>query len=129
MVRLRVVRRVQYCFRLAELEENKVNDGVRTDWQPVTLPDGGTRRVFVEVVSRGGREQVGLLDSIPFDQVMEILSNIASGIGDTLEKAKPKKAAVELGVEFGVEAGQLVALIARGTGKANLKISLEWERP
>jgi hypothetical protein len=79
-------------------------------------------------VPRGGRQEVGILDAIPFEQVTELLTSIASEIGDTLEKAKPNKAAVELGVEFGLEGGHLVALIARGTGKANLKISLEWER-
>ncbi len=101
----------------------------RTEWQRVTLPDEGKKRqVYIEVVPRGGREEVGLLDSIPFDEVTDLLATVARSIGDTLEKAGPKKAVVELGVEFGIEAGKLVALIARGTGKANLKISLEWER-
>lgn len=104
-----------------------VEVGDRTEWQPITLQDGG-RQIYMEVVPRGGREEVRLLESIPFEQVTELLANIASAIGDTLEKARPKKAAVEVGVEFGLEAGKLVALIARGTGKANLKISLEWER-
>jgi hypothetical protein len=65
-------------------------------------PGGGDRHVSIEVIPRG--------------------------IGETLERAKPKKATVELGVEFGIEEGKLVALIARGSGKANLKITLEWER-
>lgn len=106
-----------------------MNGEDRTEWQPVTLPGNDGGKVYFEIVPRGGREEVGVLDSIPFDQVTELLASIASGIGETLEKAKPKKATIELGVEFGLEAGKLVALIARGTGKANLKISLEWERP
>jgi hypothetical protein len=100
----------------------------RTEWLPVTLPGATDRQIYVEAVPRGGREEVGLLEAIPFEHITELLAGIARGIGDTLEKAKPKKAAVELGVEFGLEGGKLVALIARGTGKANLKISLEWER-
>jgi hypothetical protein len=100
--------------------------GDRTEWQSIALPGDAGRRVYIEIVPRGGREEVGILDAIPFEHVMELLTSIANGIGDTLEKAKPKKAAVELGVEFGLEAGHLVALIARGTGTANLKISLEW---
>lgn len=99
----------------------------RTTWQPVMLPGDEGRRIYFQVVPLGGREEVGLLDSIPFAYVTEILTSIASAIGDTLEKAKPKKAVVEIGVEFGLEEGKLVALIARGTGKANLKLSLEWE--
>jgi len=96
----------------------------RTDWQPVDL--GGGAKAYLEVIPRGGREEVGVLDTIPFDQVVETLGQIANGIGVAIEKARPSKAAVEIGVEFGLEAGQLVALIARGSGKANLKVTLEW---
>ncbi len=106
-----------------------MNVGNKTEWQSVTLPGDDERKVYFEVFPCGGREEVGVLESLPFDQVTELLAGIASGIGKTLDKAKPKKASIELGVEFGLEAGKLVALIARGTGKANLKIRLEWERP
>ncbi len=100
-----------------------------TEWQQITLPGKEGRKVYVEVIARGGREEVGISKAIPsFDEVTDVLADIANSIGDTLEKAQPKKAAIELGVEFGLEAGKLVALIARGTGKANLKIRLEWER-
>lgn len=106
----------------------EVSGRERTVWQALTLSGEEGRRIYVEAVSRGGREEVGLREAIPFEQITEIVADIARGIGDTLEKAKPKKAAVELGIEFGIEAGKLVALIARGSGKANLKINLEWER-
>jgi hypothetical protein len=99
----------------------------RTQWQSVTLPGGEDRKVYIEVVSRGVKEEVGLLESIPFDQIKDILSEIAVGIGDTLDKIKPKKASVELGISFGLETGKLVALIARGTTDVNLKLKLEWE--
>jgi hypothetical protein len=45
-----------------------------------------------------------------------------------LEQVKPTKASVKYGLEIGIEQGSLVAAIVRGTGKANLEISLEWER-
>lgn len=98
----------------------------RTDWQPIDLGDGA--RAYIEVLPRGGREEVGVLEAIPFDRVVETLAKIADGIGGAIEKAKPRKAAVEIGFEFGLESGKLVALIARGTGKANLKVTLEWTK-
>lgn len=98
----------------------------RSKWQKIELEREGERQIYLEVLDQGGRQEVGVLDSIPFDQVTEILSKIAERIGDSLGQARPSKACVELGVEFGLENGQLVALIARGSGKANLKISLEW---
>jgi hypothetical protein len=100
----------------------------QTQWQKIELPGKSDHQIYMEVLHRGGREEVGILDSIPFEQVTEILGVIAQNIGNTLEKAKPTKASVELGVEFGLENGQFVALIARGSAKANLKIALEWER-
>jgi hypothetical protein len=99
----------------------------RTHWQPIQLADGA--KAYLEVIPRGGREEVGILEAIPFDRVVETLGQIANGVGGAIEKAKPSKAAVEIGVEFGLEAGKRVTLIARGTGKANLKVTLEWERP
>lgn len=100
----------------------------RTQWQKIKLPGEDDRQIYLEVIDQGGRQEAGLLDTIPFEQVTEILGKIAQGIGNTLEKTKPTKASVELGVEFGLKNGELIALIARGSGKANLKISLEWER-
>ena len=100
-----------------------------SQWQKIKLDGEGDRQIYLEVLDRGGRQEVGVLDSIPFEQVTEILGQIAQRIGDSLERTRPNKACVELGVEFGLEHGQLVALIARGSGKANLKISLEWDRP
>jgi Trypsin-co-occurring domain 1 len=104
-----------------------MNQEDRTEWQPITLPGPEGRRIYIEALSRGGREEVGLLESIPFEQVAELVSSIASGIGEQLKKVKPQKATLELGIEFGLENGKLVGLIARGCGKANLKISLAWE--
>ena len=93
-----------------------------------TADDSGAH-VYLEVLDRGGREDVGLLDGIPFQQVTDLLGEIADHLGNTLRRARPSKASIELGVEFGIENGQLVALIARGSGKANLKIAMEWQQP
>ncbi len=64
--------------------------------------------------------------ALPFDQVTATLGKIAVGLGAAIAKAKPNKASVELGLELGLESGALVTLIARGTGTANLKVTLEW---
>lgn len=100
----------------------------RSQWQKIKLNGESDRQIYLEVLDRGGPKEVGILDSIPFEQLTEILGQIAQRIGDSLERTSPSKACVEQGVEFGLENGQLVALIARGSGKANLKVSLEWDR-
>ena len=97
-------------------------------WQRVALTSSTADEVYLEVLGHGGREKVGLTESIPFERITTILEGIAEHLGKALEKASPTKATVELGVEFALQEGKLVALIARGSGKANLKVSLEWDR-
>lgn len=98
-------------------------------WQKIETTGASASHLYLEVLDRGGREEVGLLDGIPFRQITDMLGEIAVHLGDTLQRARPSKATIELGLEFGLENGQLVALIARGSGKANLKIAMEWEKP
>ncbi len=82
--------------------------------------------VWVEV-AQTGREDVGF-DVKSFKTVTDSIQAIASAITTSLETVKPTKASVKYGLEIGIEQGSLVAAIVRGTGKANLEISLEWER-
>lgn len=101
----------------------------RTNWQRVALANEEHGRVYIEIAPRGSRERVGLLpDSIPFDRITGLIASIAEGIGNVLEKAGPRKVRVELGLEFSMEAGGLVALITRGSAEANMKVDIEWER-
>jgi hypothetical protein len=59
--------------------------------------------------------------------VMQTIEGFAETLQQSLSKLKPQKATVEFGVEIGAESGQLTALIVKGTGSANLKVTLEWE--
>ncbi len=97
-------------------------------WQKIETTGESAGHLYLEVLDRGGREEVGLLDGIPFQQITDLLGEVALHLGATLRRARPSKASIELGLEFGLENGQLVALIARGSGKANLKIAMEWEQ-
>lgn len=85
---------------------------------------------YIEAVPVGSREQdvAGDLERVlPFAEVAGTIEGIASTVMIPLKKVKPKKATVELGLTVGIESGQLTALIVKGTGEANLKITLEWE--
>ena len=94
---------------------------------PIDLGNGV--RIKAEVTSLGGRAKVGLLDGLPFEDFTNTLSQIASSLAASLRAAAPDKASVELGVEMGLESGKLTALIVKGTGTANLKVTLEWSKP
>ncbi len=91
---------------------------------PVALPNGHIMQV--EATTHESLEAVGF-EAKTFDGVIGAIEGIAMAVQQALVKVKPKKATVELGLEVGVEAGQLTALLVKGSGKANLKISLTWE--
>jgi hypothetical protein len=85
--------------------------------------------VRIETASLGGdREKVGIQDYVPFNDVMEGIEAVADSFSQSLKRIRPSKAAVEFGVEVGLEAGKLVAMIGKVSGKANFKVTLEWSQ-
>ncbi|MEU6712720.1 CU044_2847 family protein [Nonomuraea sp. NPDC046802] len=90
---------------------------------PVTLGDGSV--VHVEAVA--GEELVASR-LFSFSDVAGKIAGITREVGDIIRAAAPDVATVELGFEIGVESGGLTAILAKGTGKANLKVTLEWRR-
>jgi hypothetical protein len=59
-------------------------------------------------------------------ELIAAVEGVARLLVKSLERIQPSKASVEFGVEIGLETGHLTALICKGSGKANLKIALEW---
>ncbi len=94
----------------------------RSESVPVQLPNGAI--VKFEVTSTG-REDVAF-DSKQFQPVAEAIEGVVQMIATPLQKVKPKKATVKFGMELAIESGQLTAIIVKGSGKANLEITLEW---
>jgi hypothetical protein len=62
------------------------------------------------------------------DNIQAAIEGIAEMVTGALQKVAPDKAAIEFGLEVGPESGNVTALWVKGTGKANLKIKLEWTR-
>lgn len=96
----------------------------RTERVPVQLPNGVVAKIEV---TQTGREDVGF-DVKQFQPVADAIEGIVQMIAAPIQKVKPRKATVKFGLELAIESGQLTAVIVKGSGKANLEISLEWER-
>lgn len=89
----------------------------------VDLGDG----VIAQIEVTGtGREKVKA-GTVPFESVSKAIAKMAQIVAAPIQSVKPTKATVKYGVEVGIEQGSLVAAFVRGTGKANLEITLEWE--
>ncbi|MGK7956352.1 MAG: CU044_2847 family protein [Crocosphaera sp.] len=91
-----------------------------------TLKLSNGTEIKVEAINFGGETRVGVDDVLNFEEVTDAIEAIATSITTTLNKVKPKKASVEFGVKVGVESGKLTTLLVKGSGEANLKITLEW---
>jgi hypothetical protein len=99
----------------------------RTKIVTVQLDDGSSVKFIASDL--GGSKDVADLEKIlPFKEVTDTIEVVAKAVLATLHKATPDKASVEFGVEVGIESGKLTALIVKGTGTANLKITLEWSK-
>ena len=92
----------------------------------VELFDGTTVKVEVTPI---GEQQV-TFQSRPFKEIASAIKSIAQEVSTTLhgihQDVKPDKISVKVGIEIAIESGQLTALIAKGSSKANLEISMEW---
>jgi hypothetical protein len=90
---------------------------------PVQLPNGATIKFEI---TQTGREDVGF-DVKQFQPVADAIEGVVQMIATPIQKVRPKKATVKFGMELAIESGQLTAVIVKGSGKANLEITLEWE--
>jgi len=97
----------------------------RSETVPVQLPNGALIKIEV---AQTGREDVGF-DIKSFQGVTDAIEGVAEAITASLQKVSPSKASVKFGLEIQIEQGSLVAAIVKGTGKANLEITLEWAKP
>lgn len=96
----------------------------RSETVPVQLPNGAIVKVEV---AQTGREDVGF-DVKQFEPIADAIEGVVQMIAIPIQRVKPKKATVKFGMELAIESGQLTAIIVKGSGKANLEITLEWEQ-
>ncbi|MEA5479552.1 CU044_2847 family protein [Pseudanabaena galeata UHCC 0370] len=100
------------------------NDSDRTQNIPVKLEGGRTIRVEV---TQTGRVDVASGAS-EFKDVTDALEEIVQAIAEPINRANPTKATVKFGLEIAVESGKLIAVLGKGSAKANLEIALEWTK-
>src|SRR5690242_7739006 len=82
--------------------------------------------IRIQATSLGGQEKVASHGLPSFKEVTDSIEGIAHAMVTTLQNVRPTYASVEFGLEIGIESGQLTALLVKGTGTANLKITLSW---
>jgi len=97
-----------------------------------TLPNGAKLQIRATqltplIIGEDKEEQVAYEPQIPsFQSVTNAIEGIAEQVVTALKKVKPSKTTVELGLEVGVEAGQLTAVLVKGSGAAHMTVIFEW---
>lgn len=99
-------------------------DTTRIEAIPIALPNNA--KIYVRAAVAGGREQVVAPSAYSFGNVALAIEGVAQSITGVWERVKPAKATIEFGVQIGVESGQLTTLFVKGTGSADLKVTMEW---
>ncbi len=88
----------------------------------VELTDGTVVKVEANSV---GTSKIGL-QTRPFSEATTAIESLTKEIAETIQKVKPDQATVKFGIEIGIDAGKLTAVLAKGTSAANLEIILQW---
>jgi Trypsin-co-occurring domain 1 len=93
------------------------------------LPNQTVIRVEATALKRPGDTDVAfkeVKEALEIDGIQGAIEGIGQMVVGALSKVAPSKASAEFAIEVGLESGQLTAFWVKGTGKANLKITLEW---
>jgi hypothetical protein len=96
-----------------------------TEIVTVKLPNG--KNVKIEATLLRREEEVAS-KILSFEDVSDVIEGIAAAIATPLQHIQPTKATVKLALELAVESGQLTTLIVKGSSKANLELTLEWDK-
>jgi hypothetical protein len=102
----------------------------RSTLVPVKLDDNTIIRIeAIPLESAVSGEGYNVAGEIPsFQQITETIKSMAKSLVEIWNEVQPSKACVQFGIEVGFEQGNLTALLVKGSGKANLTVTLEWAK-
>jgi hypothetical protein len=97
----------------------------------VELPNG--TKIWAEVQDVGPKESEvsgfdRLKDALSLDALQDAIQGVGSLALAAMKKIEPDSVSVEFGLELAVDNGQIMALWVKGSGKANLKITLSLKK-
>jgi hypothetical protein len=96
-----------------------------TEIVKVRLPDG--TELNFEISQPGGERKVGkLTDVLDSSEIAKTIEGTVGVLRGTFDRIKPDKASVKFGLKVAVESGHLTAVVVKGSGEANLEVTLEW---
>ena len=96
--------------------------------KPVTVKlDDNTTIQFETTVARGEKDISDTKMVMEYEKFSMSVEKIASQTIEPLKKLQAKKVTLKMGLALGLESGGLTAMLVKGTGKANMEVTIEWE--
>jgi hypothetical protein len=96
---------------------------------PIKLPNGTVIYVEASPLKSATEEDVSFRsaeEALEIGNIQAAIEGISEMVATAVQKVAPSKASVEFEIEIAVEPGKVTALWVKGSGRANLKITIEW---
>src|SRR5215467_1202897 len=85
-------------------------------------------RFYVETRQDSTEHEVGSTIAEGLGSAMDAIKTLGSHVADAVKAIEPDHFSIQLGFEFKLEQGALVAMLVRGSTKANVTVNLLWDR-
>lgn len=92
----------------------------------VVLPTG---QVIFARVNDDGPADVSLGAgrwAFPADELERTVEGVVQSVSSALRRVRPDGIGIEFGIELAVKSGKLTSVLAEGTAKASLTVTLSW---
>ena len=96
--------------------------------KPITVKLDDNTTIQFETAVQGGEQNISDKKMVmEYEKFSLSVEKIASQTIEPLKRLKAKKVTLKMGLALGLESGGLTAMIVKGSGKANMEVTIEWE--
>lgn len=85
-------------------------------------------RFYVEARQDSAEHEVGSTLAEGLGSAMDAIKTLGNHVAGAVKTIEPDHFGIELGFEFKLEQGSLVAMLVRGSATANVAVTLQWDK-
>ncbi len=85
-------------------------------------------RFYVEARQDSAEHEVGSTLAEGLGSAMDAIKTLGSHVAGAVKAIEPDHFGIQLGFEFKLEQGTLVAMLVRGSATANVTVNLQWDK-
>jgi Trypsin-co-occurring domain 1 len=85
-------------------------------------------RFYVEARQDSTEHEVSSTLAEGLSSAMDAIKTLGNHVADAVKAIEPDHFGIELGFEFKLEQGTLIAVLVRGSATANVTVTLQWDK-